>query len=764
MIEIKSTFQAESRTVLDLFTHQNRGCFYIPAYQRQYAWEASKVRQMLDDIQSGLAALPENKESLSFIGTIILVKDDKGNSVYPSMINQLPNNVLLVIDGQQRMSTLVLFAVTCSYYIALKKRTLKENKSPAHQWLAGILGSLEANLRDMYCVDVGQPNPDCKYLSIYPRIIRAESDQWSRNEGESLYTSPISALIQSKIFLDQELNIVLEDFDKEIKAIDDKFVSGAVKEMLKCLKAIFENDDSSDESVSDFVSTLYDRFYSDPTVHDSLFHRYSQTKEVQDSFVSIVQDKTAMGLFRLACYTRFFVDRVCITSVLSTSESYAFDMFESLNTTGELLTAVETFKPLVVKKETQRRFRNSIAKVYVDHIESIFDYANGESKKKQSITNDLLKIFCLAEDGTKPSNHLSSQRRMLKKYESRENPDQFLAHLASCARFLKECWLNDGRNEELYRFLKTEQIDEYEFHLQVLKDAKHYQCHPVIARFYHLFLTKPSNQSAYEFIESVRLCLYFFVLWRGSANSTDQIDNGIKSFFTSDIDGKTLKRFFAGISFDLSLGDLKKIMLKRLEYKREDKPHNLHKFEFWLPRMKSLNAFETKTTTKFMLFIMAAHFDCSKIEASPFITPKKYLLKRDVWNNDIQIEHIAPDTRNPDTDWDLKIYENDSTRNLIGNMALLTSSVNASIGNKSWAYKRRVFTLLRNNNEADYMELEKKYSIEISPRSIETLRRAEFSDLISLTPDLDNWSQNEINLRTIEFSKKLHEFFIKTFN
>jgi len=48
------------------------------------------------------------------------------------------------------------------------------------------------------------------------------------------------------------------------------------------------------------------------------------------------------------CLCYYLLQRCCFTLIEPVSENWAFDMFQSLNATGTPLTALETFKPLVV--------------------------------------------------------------------------------------------------------------------------------------------------------------------------------------------------------------------------------------------------------------------------------------------------------------------------------------------------------------------------------------------------------------------------------
>jgi uncharacterized protein with ParB-like and HNH nuclease domain len=71
--------------------------FVIPIYQRTYSWGERECRQLWDDI---LRAGRNDKVSAHFVGSIVYV--EKG--LY-SVSSQSP---LLVIDGQQRLTTVTL--------------------------------------------------------------------------------------------------------------------------------------------------------------------------------------------------------------------------------------------------------------------------------------------------------------------------------------------------------------------------------------------------------------------------------------------------------------------------------------------------------------------------------------------------------------------------------------------------------------------------------------------------------------------------------
>ena len=75
----------------------SRRQFIIPIYQRTYSWEEPECRQLWDDI---LRSGTDEAISAHFVGSIVYIEE----SLY-QVTNQSP---LLVIDGQQRLTTVTL--------------------------------------------------------------------------------------------------------------------------------------------------------------------------------------------------------------------------------------------------------------------------------------------------------------------------------------------------------------------------------------------------------------------------------------------------------------------------------------------------------------------------------------------------------------------------------------------------------------------------------------------------------------------------------
>ena len=95
------------------------------------------------------------------------------------------------------------------------------------------------------------------------------------------------------------------------------------------------------------------------------------------------------------------------------NEDYAFDMFESLNTTGEPLTAFETFKPKVIERIGLSQYEKSTSREFMKPVENYLEKFR-KAQERQNGTSQLLLPFALAETGEKLSKRHSDQRRYLR--------------------------------------------------------------------------------------------------------------------------------------------------------------------------------------------------------------------------------------------------------------------------------------------------------------------------------------------------------------
>ncbi|WP_025448441.1 DUF262 and DUF1524 domain-containing protein [Helicobacter pylori] len=129
--------KAEATTLLGFFEENQNNQFVIPIYQRVYSWEKEQCKQLWDDI---IKTGGNDKMNGHFIGSILYVLDGNTHS-----------SPLLIIDGQQRLTTITLL------FIALRNRSSDEVK--------------REEIEDLYLIN-GDKNGDKKF-----KLILSESDK-----------------------------------------------------------------------------------------------------------------------------------------------------------------------------------------------------------------------------------------------------------------------------------------------------------------------------------------------------------------------------------------------------------------------------------------------------------------------------------------------------------------------------------------------------------------------------------------------------------
>ncbi|MGN8490483.1 GmrSD restriction endonuclease domain-containing protein [Helicobacter pylori] len=89
--------KAEATTLLGFFEENQNNQFVIPIYQRVYSWEKEQCEQLWDDI---IKIGGNDKMNGHFIGSILYVRNGITHS-----------DPLLIIDGQQRLTTITLLCI-----------------------------------------------------------------------------------------------------------------------------------------------------------------------------------------------------------------------------------------------------------------------------------------------------------------------------------------------------------------------------------------------------------------------------------------------------------------------------------------------------------------------------------------------------------------------------------------------------------------------------------------------------------------------------
>ncbi|GAA8952619.1 DUF262 and DUF1524 domain-containing protein [Helicobacter pylori] len=104
--------EAEATTLLEFMEENQKNQFVIPIYQRLYSWEKEQCQQLWDDI---IKIGGDDKMNGHFIGSILYVLDGIKHS----------DNTLLIIDGQQRLTTITLLLTALRNHLSDKRKEIE---------------------------------------------------------------------------------------------------------------------------------------------------------------------------------------------------------------------------------------------------------------------------------------------------------------------------------------------------------------------------------------------------------------------------------------------------------------------------------------------------------------------------------------------------------------------------------------------------------------------------------------------------------------
>lgn len=678
-VDISQAFITSSETISYFFQRPELG-YYIPLYQRPYSWDTENIEQLMSDISHGVEALLDDYDNnIRFLGTVILVKESNPlANIKPQDKRAFPKKIDNVIDGQQRISTIALLA--CLLYQRLYQIREKLPKDNNYDGLREAVDGYLATLLELFSFDLRRGSPSRK-----PIIIRGAVDGWTFDGDEAHYQSEVSSFLAS--FISAVTN----------KSKFPQIPTGSlVGKNLRKMNSLLNNVEKA------YDSTSNDEYF--PPAWDLLDNKISQIdlwNYERPELVEIVKNRSnpmslnemrVCSLVQLFVFCYYLLQRCCFTLNEPGSEDWAFDMFQSLNATATPLTALETFKPLVVntvnsKNEKNGRFEGSNSEKYFNLVEQLLAPLSSASSKNK-LTKDYLTLFALTQNATKLSTLFSEQRKWLTKtynnFKSLEEQEEFIHRMGNLATYWEKVRKFDPNRQLVIP--ETENVadphrKEAALCVLYLKDAGHKMANTILSRFYALVIRGEPNADN-EFVFACKAVAAFFTLWR-SALPNAGLDEVYRKLLRnqmswekgdSGLTVQKLKTSFMKLLTEQEIGTKNDWNKKALHYLRYD---------------------NAKAVCKFALFI-TSHDTISDTSNPGLMKPgtsgsSRSYLEPNQWGSDDfkSIEHVAPQKPEllPGNDWDTALYENNNDYEQIGNLTLLPTEINSSAGNKRWIEK-----------------------------------------------------------------------------
>lgn len=685
--EISKIFDAEPQSLAEFLGANDQGCF-IPSYQRTYAWRDEEVSRLFEDAITGLSRLLEMPNSLRFLGTIITVTDKSLLGVAEPMDQHLPESVMTVIDGQQRLCTLVVVNIMLHNAISRMAHNLPEkDKADGFEQIIGDY------LYDLVKTFQFIGRPSSTLWQNYPRVIRAQSDQWARNRDYAKYTSPIARLIWA--YIEHSDTRSLEAFIHEIPSDADAdsghpallSVVDHVRDALGAIakgafegRSILEPEHLVSEAVQNgdfwiarYPSALLDRL------------RATMSEDVKE-------------LIRLMAFGRYLNTRMAITVVTTAQEDYAFDIFEALNTTGQPLTAFETFRPKVIEAEGMLDYPHSPS---AEHLKVVDGYLERWTKadERQRATSSLLIPFRLLDEGERLEARLAAQRSYLRStYDWLPDLNAkraFTSALAKMAEFLENGWLaNSGRPSTPGPEGKNLNDPEAAFCFEAMRSLRHDIVVGPFARFYEVADSVEASDSTLRYEGAIKAMTAFSMMWRAAKGGTANIDGKYRSFMAG---GKGVKHPLARRNSSGAAQAIPSLAEVQFQLWSFLDKANLGTREEWVAATIQRPIYADNRLLARFLLLVAMHNSVPEGETGLITGDGRgnlNLLQPEEWYAAAteSIEHVAPVSRT-NAKWPTSVYKDNRTVHQLGNLLPLPRFENNEAADHSWERKRHLLQI-----------------------------------------------------------------------
>ena len=282
-----SKLNIDQQTIKELFTNK-RADFLIPDYQRPYAWDISECETLWDDIF--LFAFPDEDFSKF---------DPEGDEYFLGPIVTFKNsdNKLEIIDGQQRLTTLMLLLrAFYSFFGNMKDDNSKKTAEDISKciWKTDEFGTPDTNKLKIDS-EVTSDDDKHEFLSILKTGIVEDSQK--------------SAYARNYRFFTEQINIFLGQYPTYFAYLPNRLMNNCIllpieAESQETALRIFStlNDRGKPLSDTDIFKAQFYKYYKENNKKDEFIKRWKQLEEISDKIFSSVSGSSMDELFTRYMY------------------------------------------------------------------------------------------------------------------------------------------------------------------------------------------------------------------------------------------------------------------------------------------------------------------------------------------------------------------------------------------------------------------------------------------------------------------------------
>jgi uncharacterized protein with ParB-like and HNH nuclease domain len=756
-MSVQSIFNTNSvKTLLDVVGVPGMA-FMMPDYQRPYRWSEENIERLITDLIDGLRRSGSGEAETLFLGTLIVVQVQNTDlTTYISNLTKYaaPAGMYYVVDGQQRLSTFAILAIVLHREIKslLDKIDAQFYAAPEYESYRSLKKFIESEilskLEEFYSIRFsGSSDPKQK-----PLILRKSQEFWVKS-GSSVYVSPVARYIAD--YIDTGTETDYSELDEKYQQIqkNQKEILSKLQDSLLITNSLqYDTIQKESKTLVSVSKSIFPLNYGSEM-------SFLLNEDILEINVHCEQ------LLKYCLVTIFLANHCCVNYLEPKTHQWAIEVFQSLNSTGVPLSALEVFKAYVHQHAEFIQLHGDLVKDVFDTVEEQMISDNNNSAQYK--TDVFLTAFALGFNGEKLGTRYTQQDKYLQKtlreysaphlQGSATNLSsgsstlmfQYMRHLSKYMHFLSNpdsSFAGSARSDVQFAYVN----------LLFLKAMNFSTTYPLLAYFY-----KDNDLCNMDFINACDSTAAFYALWR-SARSSSKLDNVARELMSQGLfidDGSKVKMSWKEQEQRVSIQQYKQALKNVLI--RED----IWDKSKWMSNAKNYLTYQNSAVLcRFILFL--SNHNTVEDADNPGLMLRGSQGTHDFFNshrwlgdNHSTVEHIAPQRRTSnDSTWSEDVYSGTqgNITHTIGNLTLLPKAMNSIVGNLSWSYKHKFYAHLASpttEGKKELLRLEGDQSIKYSKAAKNILESTDqyfhyLKPIVLLSSDDGSWRQEIIEKRT----------------